>query len=150
MSTAPIGMVTPFPVTKEEREIDLGHFPTIRKGDWLGGHVYPSQMRHWEWSPDSLLLLPLSAATIEEAMIAYQDMAVVNANVVEWLLKHPDFIPEEWKRYSVHFLGSFFTHKVIASPFIYCLEYQEDTWIATEARYNAKPTIGRAQLVLFK
>ena len=150
MNQPALSAVAPFPAVAAEDIIDLGHIPTINKGDWLGGHVYPPQLRHWEWSVDSLLLLPLSAATIEEAMIAYQDMAVVNANVVEWLLKHPDLIPEGWQKYHVHFLGSFFTHRVIGSPFIYYLEYKADGWVATEARYNSKPAISKAQLVLFK
>jgi hypothetical protein len=150
MNQPALGTVTPFPATLEEKEIDLAHFPTIKEGDWLGGHVYPPNSRHFVWSVDSLLLLPLSAATIQEAMTAYKDMLVVNANVIEWLLTHTDLIPEDWKKYSIHFLGSFFTHKVIGSPFIYCLEYKENEWAAVEARFNSKPSIGKAQLLLFK
>lgn len=151
MNQPALGTVTPFPAPHEEKEIDLGHFPTIlNKGDWVGGHVYPPDSRHWEWSAEALLLLPLSSATIEEAMVAYQDLAVVNFNVIEWLLRHPEMIPEDWKKYSVHFLGTFFTKKAISSPFIYCLEFKELGWVAVEARFNSKPAIGKAQLVLFK
>ena len=145
-----LSSVTQFLSLNEGKEIDLGHFPNITKGDWVGGHVYPPDSRQWEWSLDSLLLLPLSSATIEDAMDAYKDMSVVNFNVLEWLLRNPEMIPEHWKKYSVHFLGTFFTKKAISSPFIYCLESKEDGWSAVEARFNSKPSIGKAQLLLFK
>lgn len=151
MNQPALGSVTPFPAQNESREIDLGHFPTIiNKGDWVGGHVYPPDFRRFEWSQESFLLLPLSSATIEEAMIAYQNLAVVNFNVLEWLLRHTEVIPEDWKKYSVHFLGTFFTKRALSSPFIYCLEFKETGWTAVEARYNSKPSIGKAQLLLFK
>lgn len=37
---------------------------------------------------------------------ALKDQPVLNANVLDWLLKHPEAIPEGWRGKVVHFMGS--------------------------------------------
>ena len=38
------------------------------------------------------------------------DMSVLNACVLDWLLEHPDLIPEEWKNNSIFFWGTIYRY----------------------------------------
>ena len=39
-----------------------------------------------------------------------QNLPVFNANLLDWLLTHPQFIPEEWKSKSVFFWGTIYRY----------------------------------------
>ena len=59
------------------------------------------------------------------------DRVILNANVAEYLIAHPELIPESWKKGDVgrpyHFLGTIFCHPE-AAPFVMQLWWHDGRW----------------------
>jgi len=69
----------------------------------------------WKWNPK--ITLYLSKKQKKGGLILGNDLrkelegkSVLNANVLDWLLAHPELIPEEWKGKAVFFWGTIYRH----------------------------------------
>jgi hypothetical protein len=56
-----------------------------------------------------------------------EDKPVLNASVLDYLLKHQDLIPEEWKGKYVYFWGTIF-RDALGGLFVGCLYWNGGTW----------------------
>jgi hypothetical protein len=64
-------------------------------------------------------------------------MQYMNATVLDYLLKHPDRIPEEWKKYKVYFLGTVYA-STDGLLFVRYLYYDNGAWSWGLTRFNSE------------
>ena len=82
--------------------------------DWLTVVKHIKGDKNFEWSPDKVELFLTDKQrekyqTGTELQNELENKPVFNANLLDWLLEHPDQIPEEWKNYyGVYFWGTIY------------------------------------------
>jgi hypothetical protein len=89
----------------------------------------------FQWDPAKVLLY-LSEETQEHGHIEgnklhkeLADKHVLNANVLDHLLAHPELIPEEWKDgRAIFFLGTIYCGSLDGYLLVRCLRYSNDHW----------------------
>lgn len=59
----------------------------------------------------------------------------LNANVLQYLLEHPDLIPEEWKEKWVYFWGTIL-RRPSGSLYVRCLYWYDDRWFSVYDRLD--------------
>ena len=64
---------------------------------------------------------------LREALEGAKGWRVLNANVLDFLLEHPELIPEEWKHQHVYFLGTIY-HRSRLGTFVRYLHWQKGKW----------------------
>lgn len=98
----PAVAMVPQPIGPIRHVIDCDTVPTTIPGNrwtrpWSAIEHMPGGQ--FEWNPMKIVLRsPHRARTLEEF---YQELAgepVLNANVLDYLLAHPELIPEEWQK----------------------------------------------------
>lgn len=111
--------------------IDLDANPFLPK-DWKGVAEH-RKGGQFEWSPEKVLLY-LSENQQNGKYIVGNELRkelankpVLNANVLDYLLAHPELIPEEWKGKAVFFWGTIYRrsddHLVVR-----CLDWDGERW----------------------
>lgn len=65
-----------------------------------------------EWDPDKIRLFQWAGGCPNglEDLKEFADKPLLNANVLDWLLAHPELIPESWKGKAVFFVGTVYNH----------------------------------------
>ncbi len=91
--------------------IDCDADPFIPNGMEVVEHHKGGQL---EWNAEKILLYLSKLQRIGKYIEGnnlrkeLEDMPVLNANVLDYLLAHPEFIPEEWKGKAVFFWGTIY------------------------------------------
>jgi hypothetical protein len=95
-------------VTDEERAVDLDADPVCPEGWQVAEHRKGGRL---EWSPDKARLF-LAEGQRGEGVVGRDLRTAVagenpfNANLLDWLLAHPEEIPDSWKGKAVFFWGT--------------------------------------------
>src|SRR3989344_1449663 len=96
--------------TAEAKLINLDAIPFIPGGWQIESH---QKGGHWEWDLKKVALFQSEGQKGGKGMKGYwlkkelEEQPVLNANVLDWLLTHPELIPEEWKgKKSIYFWGT--------------------------------------------
>ena len=91
--------------------IDCNARPFVPEGWKVVEHIKGGK---WEWNPGKILLYlsdgQKGGRCIEGNKLRKElkGKSVLNANVLDWLLAHPEFIPEEWKGKYIFFWGTIY------------------------------------------
>jgi len=105
--------------------------PFVPKGWKVEEHIKGGEL---EWDPNKIqLYLSLnqqrSGHYVEGHRLREElkSQSVLNANVLDYLLKNPHFIPEEWKGKTVFFWGTIYRHSN-GNLCVRCLYWRGDDW----------------------
>ncbi len=79
--------------------------------------------------------------TINGNLIRYklESQPVMNANVLDFLLRHPELIPKEWKDLGVYFWGTIYSKKGTDRKDYLCVRYLE--WYCRQWRWGYHPLV---------
>lgn len=98
-------------ISPVEHLIDLDSDPLIPKGWKVQEHKKGGK---WKFDPKQVKLhlskIQMSDKTIVgiELRKELASLPVMNANLLDWYLAHPEFIPEEWESKAVFFWGTIY------------------------------------------
>lgn len=90
----------------------------------------------WPWDPSKIILYlskkQKKSGTIEgnklrQELEKLEGMLTLNANVLDYLLAHPEIIPEEWKGKAVFFWGTIYRHSD-GYLIVRCLYWDGSQW----------------------
>ncbi|MDR3570860.1 MAG: hypothetical protein P4L81_01535 [Candidatus Pacebacteria bacterium] len=117
-------------ITIPEHLIDLDTDPFVPKGWKVEEH---RKGGHFKWDATKVVLY--SSKRQRDGKWMTGDMlreelkgkSVYNANLLDYLLKHPLLIPEEWKGTPVSFWGTAYCHPDVRL-FVRCLYWYGDWW----------------------
>jgi len=100
-------------LNKTAQIIDCNAKPFIPEGWKVEKHIKGGK---WEWNPNKIQLYLLDEQKNGKSINGnklrkeLEGQPVLNANVLDWLLAHPEFIPEEWKGEYIFFWGTIYRY----------------------------------------
>ena len=90
--------------------INCIELPSFLPPGWIGLKEHKSDRRFFEWNPDKIELYHPIVDSCLECVNGYYFSSCVerplNANVLDYLLKNPELIPEKWRDYAILFFGT--------------------------------------------
>lgn len=116
--------------------VDCDTDPFVSNGWVVEGHIKGGQ---FEFEPKKISLY-LDEAQQNGGMIVGNKLreklkgkSVLNANVLDYLLAHPELIPHEWKEKLVFFWGTIYREDSVAyysdgSLYVRCLRWDHGSW----------------------
>lgn len=119
----------------DSKLIDCNAQPFIPKGWRVEMHI-PSGM--WEWNQNIPFYLSeeqkkgkndnnFSCSTGNDLRKELENKPVLNANVLDYLLKHQELIPESWKNQSTFFWGTIYCY-TNGYLCVRCLDWVANQW----------------------
>ncbi len=100
-------------IVRVKHVIDLDANPFVPNGWRVERHVVGGR---FEWDPAKVMLYLSSEQQGGGKLQGYElhkelkDKPVCNANLLDYLLAHPELIPESWKSKAVFFWGTIYAH----------------------------------------
>jgi len=117
-------------ITQVKHLINLDVSPFIPDGWKVKQHIEGGQ---FEWSPEKVKLY-LSPNQQDGKIVEGNELRkelegkpVFNANLLDYLLEHPNLIPEEWKRKYIFFWGTIY-HDSDGDLGVRCLGWGGGSW----------------------
>lgn len=117
--------------TTETHVIDCDAAPFCPKGWTVEEHRKGGQ---FEWNPNKVSLYLDESQQNGKVTVGNKlrkklvNLEVANANMLDYLLAHPDLIPEEWKGEMVFFWGTIYYYSPDGTFFVRYLCRDEDCW----------------------
>ena len=107
--------------------IDLDASPFVPEGCKVEEHRKGGQ---FEWNSSAVKLFPCGIQQGDKGITGHDsrkelaDKPVFNANLLDYLLAHPDLIPKEWKEKVIYFWGTIYEY-AIGNLFVSGLFYDD-------------------------
>lgn len=121
-----------------KKTVDTNAPPWIPQGLFVAYHqtTGPRNTGLLEWNPLRVVLWVAEGQKGDKGISGYQlyqeitqKVTSLNANVLDYLLEHPQLIPEEWKDKDVFFWGTIYRN-IRGNQFVRCLHWGGRRWIS--------------------
>jgi len=126
--------------------IDCDAIPFVEETSKIEKHRRGGQ---WEFNPCQVSLYSSKETSDAEIFEDFNNKPALNANVYDYLLKHPDIIPASWIRNCVCFWGTIFSCENRETRYVRALYHTRGEWVGSYFTLNSSSGVNIAILSQF-